>query len=71
MSLDIGLILSKTKPVEWSKPLKNPLGPLNELAISASASDWPGSRHRDKEGSRTLLIVPLSVVLCVSWLSAT
>ena len=48
---------TQAKPVGWSNPLKNLLGPLSEVPISAPPSDWPGTRHRGKEGSRTQLIV--------------
>ena len=40
-----------------SNTLKNPRRPLSEVAISASASDWPGNRHRGKGGSSTQLII--------------
>ena len=46
-----------------SNPLKNPLRPLREIAISALASDWPGSRHRGEKGSSTQLIMSLSLAL--------
>ena len=59
----------------WSNPLKNLLGPLSELAISAAASDWtiakvailapasdwPGGRSRGKEDPSGYLILSLAL----------
>ena len=49
----------------WSNLLKNPLGSLSGVAISAPASDWSGSGCRGKEGPssrhiESLLSRPLS-----------
>ena len=50
--MDIVFILPQAMPVGLGNPLKNLLGPLSEVAISAPSSDWPGSRRRGKEGRK-------------------
>ena len=42
--------------------LKNPLGPLSEVAYSVQASDWSGGRCRGREGDSTPPVASLAKI---------
>ena len=51
----IVLTLPSAKPARWSNPLKTPLRPLSEAAISVLASDWSGGREEKVDSKKDSL----------------